>query len=36
MIIIIMDKKDSTCDIIDVAVPGDKRVNLKEIEKIEN
>ena len=34
--IVVVNKKDSTCDIIDVAVPGDKRVNLKEIEKIEN
>ena len=34
--IVVLNKKDSTCDIIDVAVPGDKRVNLAEIEKIEN
>ena len=34
--IVVVNKKDSTCDIIDVAVPGDKRVNLTEIEKIEN
>ena len=34
--IIVVNTKDSICDIIDLAVPGDKRVNLKEIEKIEN
>ena len=34
--IVVVNKKESTCDTIDVVVPGDKRVNLKEIEKIEN
>ena len=34
--IVVVNKKDSPCDIIDVAFPGGKRVNLKEIEKIGN
>ena len=34
--IVVGNKKESTCDIIDIAVPGDKRVNQREIKKIEN
>ena len=33
--IVIVDKKERKCVIIDVAIPGDSRVNSKEEEKIE-
>ena len=31
--IVVVNKKDSTCNIIDVAVPGDKRVNYSELHR---
>ena len=34
--IVVVDKKEKSCQIIDIAVPGDLRVHTKEEEKIEN
>ena len=34
--IVVIDKKEKSCQIIDIAVPGDLRVYVKEREKVEN
>ena len=34
--IVVVDKKEKSCQIIDIAAPGDLRVHTKEEEKIEN